>query len=446
MKKLVARVLVLLLACIWTRRVAEGKDIPALPLLHEDVVAGLFVEQWEFQNVLKVTGLKEVVCRIDPLCEKPYLKVMEKLLLDAGLDAEQELTLENVKKITELAFENNWIIPVGRVNNGQSYPTLLFPVLDGEQTLHEALDAEYVGHDTTPVSSRFVNYVSIEDHVLIAQALLKPLEELRKLDACHGNVNRDSIVVVKSNEETNEETNEGFKPYKLLLKDFEWHSSLKVEDYGRFDAFGLAMTFADFNEEDTAGMQTAFIAGCQTNNDVTKYNKLVTEYTAIGKFEERFIFWKDNVKFSDMSNEMKAMWVFATLAALPGGTLDFDGMARYLKGEMDNKWVDELWKVSEVMAGEEWASRFVESESFEKFSIKGSDRFLKDPFYNFDTKYPNPVVRSVFIYTYMFPAAEDELPKKQAEGKVGSMVILGQESNKGILRFNQRIELKEMEM
>eukprot|EP00922_Rhytidocystis_sp_ex-Travisia-forbesii_P033981 GHVS01050485.1.p1 GENE.GHVS01050485.1~~GHVS01050485.1.p1 ORF type:complete len:447 (+),score=40.80 GHVS01050485.1:132-1472(+) len=442
MKKLVARVLVLILACIWTRRVAKGKDLKTLPELEEGVVEMTFEKPWEFQGLPKVTGLREVDCYTSPRCEEPYLKVVKEVLTQGKIIYKKPLTFENVKKITEVALKNNWIIPVGRVKDGNTYATLLFPVLENTRTLDEALkeavpaEGDAKGSD----NGRFVEYVSIEEHLAIAHALLKPLEAIRKVDACHGNVNRDTIVVVTPIEAAM--VSDDFKVMKvgteLLLKDFKLPSGLEARDYGRFDAFGIAMTFADFDEGHTEAMQAAFVES-SINKEAKEKSLTLGNYSAIGGFRRRFLFWNSGTMVGKMKLEMKLMWVFATLAALPTDVLTFETTTGYLKKKTLNghEWVDMLWEHSKILAEQNWEYNVWRG----RLEVRYPDRYKGNPFFTLN-HWTDKVVHGVFIYTYMFHAAEDELPQKTITANDRAFGIVAELPNSELTRFNKRISMK----
>eukprot|EP00922_Rhytidocystis_sp_ex-Travisia-forbesii_P033978 GHVS01050481.1.p1 GENE.GHVS01050481.1~~GHVS01050481.1.p1 ORF type:complete len:396 (+),score=55.42 GHVS01050481.1:132-1319(+) len=391
MKKLVARVLVLILACIWTRRVAKGKDLQTLPQLKEGVLQTTFEKPWEFDGLPKVTGLKEFSCNIDPACEKPYLKVVEHLLSDCGIKGDEKLTLENVKKITDMALKNNWIIPVGRVKDGKTYPTLLFPILEGATTLEEELKAAALSEKKLKKGSgsRFVDYVSIEEQLQIAQALVRPLDKLHEFGAYHGNVNKDSIVVVQPKNAG--AMAGGFKLLKkgtkLLLKEFKVPSFVETAQHNRFDAFGVAMIFGDFTTKHRSKIDVFFGASSAETADVVSHYNLFEKVSERGEFKNRFLFWKD-VKFAAMSNAMKAMWVFTTLATLPRQQVSFEFMTGYLNdiGGKDVKWVDELWNYSKYMTEQKWVEKVIADRT--SFAAEG-DRmrvelgFFNNAFYQF---------------------------------------------------------------
>eukprot|EP00922_Rhytidocystis_sp_ex-Travisia-forbesii_P033979 GHVS01050483.1.p1 GENE.GHVS01050483.1~~GHVS01050483.1.p1 ORF type:complete len:465 (+),score=53.34 GHVS01050483.1:132-1526(+) len=461
MKKLVARVLVLILACIWTRRVAKGKDLQTLPQLKEGVVEMTFKEPWEFQGLPKVTGLEKFICSIERECEKPYLKVVEHLLSDCGIKGDEELTLENVKKITEMALGNNWIIPVGRVKDGNKYATLLFPILEGATTLDEALKEAALSTKKLEKESgsRFVDYVSIEEQLQIAQALVQPLDKLHEFGAYHGNVNNGSIVVVHPKNAG--AVAGGFKLLKkgtkLLLKEFKVPSFVATAKHGCFDAFGVAMIFGDFITEDRSKIDVFFGASSAETADAVSHYNLFGRVRATGAYNRTFSFWKDYVKFSDMSQEMKAMWVFATLAALPGGQVSFKESTRYLtvgvaESEVD-KWVDELWKYSERLevlgSDERWEDAVIKYLSGDDYyylsarvvTAKQQLGVLRNAFYKFGRYIP--MVHRMFTYTNLFSAAEDELPIQTVSGPVGSVETLAKLQADEQERFRKRINLSD---
>eukprot|EP00922_Rhytidocystis_sp_ex-Travisia-forbesii_P068175 GHVS01101522.1.p1 GENE.GHVS01101522.1~~GHVS01101522.1.p1 ORF type:complete len:477 (-),score=43.98 GHVS01101522.1:63-1493(-) len=349
MKKLVGRVVVLLLACIWTGRVAEGKD-GTLPLLADGITNSDLKVQWN----LKVEGWPNVKtsfelydCGHDKYCAKvqaQYAKVVAGLLSEGGMNGEIPLSLEELKKLTGLALKKQWLIPLGAWKSEEGKVTsVLMPAFEGmvdaDTFLNKLKDGVAEGQN------RLIDDLQIEEHLLIARALVEPLRAMHKDHTYHGDINLKNIMVLPPPSYFKMAKPET----KLLLKGFNSFDDQTEDCQGRLDALELAMTFGDLPIDLSSYIkvisQNLFnLPGA--NPEVVLFSNLgwLASYGPIGGYKNEFRFWRDYVNVEKMEPGWKSMWMFTTLATLSQGKLSFDQMTDYLKdgAKVDKQFLDEL--------------------------------------------------------------------------------------------------------
>eukprot|EP00922_Rhytidocystis_sp_ex-Travisia-forbesii_P052878 GHVS01078419.1.p1 GENE.GHVS01078419.1~~GHVS01078419.1.p1 ORF type:complete len:324 (+),score=29.94 GHVS01078419.1:139-972(+) len=214
---------------------------------------------------------------------------------------------------------------------------------------------------------------------------------------------------------------------KLLVKDFNSMDLDGTDAQERFDALGIAMTFAD-SVKSSRTKTRKFLETIKL--DTVEGNvEWLEKFGQIGNSRYSYLFWTDfyqtghheMVKLDDMGLDMKSMWMFSTLATLPRGKLSFDEMAAYLLGNGDvDKLVAELFDYSKYLAAmddggkekKDWTEVLVQSEMHS--NRDGVLRtFEENAFYVLYKEIGDKRLLALCAYTYLFPAAIDNFGKNK---------------------------------
>eukprot|EP00922_Rhytidocystis_sp_ex-Travisia-forbesii_P033976 GHVS01050479.1.p1 GENE.GHVS01050479.1~~GHVS01050479.1.p1 ORF type:complete len:475 (+),score=37.92 GHVS01050479.1:40-1464(+) len=439
MKKLVARVLVLLLACIWTRPVAEGTADSWLPRIGNAIRIAPLDVPWEFKGWRAVRKLEIV-----PFPEEKSWKKVEAdyARLFAGLRTEAKessitvgafsysFNMSDAKTLTELALNKGWLMPVGvKWSVPRNRYEMVRPVLDGMINLQKLVNSP--------------KYLAIGDELAIARKLLEPLRKMHKYDTRHGNVSMKSIVVARptlkkqrkagqkrrsGEEQRNEEQFKVMKTgTKLLLTEFNRMDLKHQRNEERVDALGIAMIFGGFREAEIKGMRSIVETNYKSIINESDHEKvmqanieLLAVFSEIGGSEDELGFWKD-AKLGEMEPDMKAVWMFATLAALPRGTFTFDDMAAYLWGHGDvQRFVQELRTYARYLTRLGTKSKVWKNVLFAHIDESQKNK-ISNIFYSALHDIQNLHKASVefeealvyaFTFTFMFSAVEDKLDEQ----------------------------------
>eukprot|EP00922_Rhytidocystis_sp_ex-Travisia-forbesii_P046239 GHVS01068951.1.p1 GENE.GHVS01068951.1~~GHVS01068951.1.p1 ORF type:complete len:380 (+),score=38.57 GHVS01068951.1:59-1141(+) len=280
--------------------------------------------------------------------------------------------------------------------------------------------------------------VEIEDFRAFALAILVPVKQLDLYrDALfEGDVQIDNVLFVRRIQSGEAElespgsSNGGESKFKVMAKGTELLVCLdQIQAYpSHLERLVMVQYLWRFNEseepiQDNNG-KCSDETSIQDNNgkcseELICHLTFLATYSPIGM--SKLPFWND-VKFDRMSDAMKSMWMFATLASLHEREVSFDNLDACLKdaGEANRNFtVDTLYNyATDLVKLGVWWNLYIRFLSTSEASKRAAER--DSNIYYSAMQHTNdpdilPLLNRAFTFTFIFSAIEKFLPNQNVE-------------------------------
>eukprot|EP00922_Rhytidocystis_sp_ex-Travisia-forbesii_P046237 GHVS01068949.1.p1 GENE.GHVS01068949.1~~GHVS01068949.1.p1 ORF type:complete len:374 (+),score=36.85 GHVS01068949.1:69-1124(+) len=271
--------------------------------------------------------------------------------------------------------------------------------------------------------------VEIEDFRAFALAILLPVKALHEYrDALfEGGVKIDNVLFVRRIQSGEAElespgsSNGGESKFKVMAKGTELLICLdEIKVYTcHLERLAMVQYLWRFHESEFNEKKVKQDYNGKCSEELICHLTFLATYSPIGVC--KLPFWND-VKFDRMSDAMKSMWMFATLASLHEREVSFDNLDACLKdaGEANRNFtVDTLYNyATDLVKLGVWWNLYIRFLSTSEASKRAAER--DSNIYYSAMQHTNdpdilPLLNRAFTFTFIFSAIEKFLPNQNVE-------------------------------